>query len=125
MSRVIQLIFNKQNLSRYTASNARYPESSYFYGMGEISLQDAINQFLQKSRLKSGIQALRIEDVWEEIMGKTVSKYTDKIQIINSTLFVSTQVAPLKNELLYQKEKIIERVNEALGEKTVKEVVIR
>jgi hypothetical protein len=93
--------------------------------MSEISLQDAIQQFLQKSRLKSGIQALRIEDVWEEVMGKTVAKYTDKIQIINQTLYISSAVAPLKNELLYQKDKVIERVNEALGEKVVKEVVIK
>ncbi|HMI79435.1 MAG TPA: DUF721 domain-containing protein [Ferruginibacter sp.] len=93
--------------------------------MGEISLQDAIRQFLQKSKLKTGIQALRIEDIWEELMGKTIAKYTDKIQIINNTLFITTTVAPLKNELLYQKEKIIERVNEALGEKLVKEVVIK
>jgi hypothetical protein len=93
--------------------------------MAEISLQDAIQQFLQKSRLKSGIQALRIEDVWENVMGKTVAKYTDKIQIINHTLYIHSTVAPLKNELLYQKEKIIERVNEALGEKVVKEVVVK
>ena len=93
--------------------------------MAEISLQDAIQQFLQKSRLKSGIQALRIEDVWEDIMGKTVAKYTDKIQIINHTLYITSVVAPLKNELLYQKEKIIERINEALGEKLVKDVVIK
>jgi hypothetical protein len=93
--------------------------------MGEISLQDAIKQFLDKSRLKQGIQSLRIEDIWEEVMGKTISKYTDKIQIINHTLYITSTVAPLKNELLYQKEKIIERVNEALGEKTIKEVVIK
>jgi len=93
--------------------------------MAEISLQDAIQQFLQKSRLKSGIQALRIEDIWEEVMGKTIAKYTDKIQIINHTLYITSAVAPLKNELLYQKEKIIERVNEALGEIMVKDVVIK
>jgi hypothetical protein len=93
--------------------------------MGEISLQDAIQQFLQKSRLKSGIQAVRIEEVWEQIMGKTVAKYTDKIQIINHTLYITSSVAPLKNELLYQKEKIIERINEALGEKVVREVVVK
>ena len=87
--------------------------------MAEISLQDAIQQFLKKSRLQSGIQALRIEDVWEQVMGKTVAKYTEKIQMINSTLFITTNVAPLKNELLYQKDKIIERVNEALGEKYI------
>jgi hypothetical protein len=93
--------------------------------MAEISLQDAIQQFLQKSRLKSGIQALRIEEVWEELMGKTIAKYTDKIQIINHTLYITSSVAPLKNELLYQKEKIIERINEALGEKVVKDVIIK
>lgn len=93
--------------------------------MGEYSMQDALKQFLKQSRLKSSIQALQIEEIWENIMGKTIAKYTDKIQIINHTLFISTQVAPLKNELLYQKDKIIERVNEALGEKTIKDVVIK
>jgi hypothetical protein len=93
--------------------------------MGELSMQDAIQQFLKQSRLKPGIQALQIEEVWEQIMGKTIAKYTDKIQIINHTLFIHSTVAPLKNELLYQKEKIIERVNEALGEKLVNEVVIK
>ncbi|MEO7265299.1 MAG: DUF721 domain-containing protein [Ferruginibacter sp.] len=90
-----------------------------------MSLQEAMQQFLKNSKLKQGIQAMQIEEVWETIMGKTVSKYTDKIQIIGSTLFVTTTVAPLKNELLYQKEKIIERVNEALGDKVIKEVVVR
>ena len=88
-------------------------------------MQDAMKEFLKKSRLKNGIQALKIEDVWEQIMGKTIAKYTDKIQIINHTLFITSHVAPLKNELLFQKEKIIERVNDALGEKIVKDVVIK
>lgn len=93
--------------------------------MAELSLQDAMNQFLNHSRLKSGIQAVRIEALWEQIMGKTIAKYTDKIQIIGTTLFITSTVAPLKNELLYQKEKIIEMVNESLGEMTIKDVVIK
>ncbi len=93
--------------------------------MGELSLQDAIQQFLQKSRLKSGIQAIRIEEVWEEIMGKTIAKYTDKIQIIQHTLFISTSVAPLKNELMYQKDIIRQRINDVMGENLIKEVVIK
>jgi hypothetical protein len=93
--------------------------------MGEFSMQDALKQFLKQSRIKGGIQALQIEDAWEQIMGKTIAKYTDSIQIINQTLFITTTVAPLKNELLYQKEKIVERVNEALGEKVIKDVVIK
>lgn len=93
--------------------------------MSEMTIGDAIKAFLRKSRLKNGMQALQIEQVWETLMGKTIAKYTDKIQIINGTLFIKTNVGPLKQELMYQKEKIIERVNEALGEKIIKEVVIQ
>jgi hypothetical protein len=93
--------------------------------MAQMSIGEAIKEFLKKSRLKTGIQALQIEEIWEKMMGKTIAKYTDKIQIVNHTLFIRTNVGPLKQELTYQKEKIIERVNEALGEKLIKEVVIQ
>jgi predicted nucleic acid-binding Zn ribbon protein len=93
--------------------------------MAEFSMQEALQDFLRKSKLKGGIQALQIGDVWEQLMGKTIAKYTDKIEIIQGTLFISTQVAPLKNELLYQKDQIQQRVNEALGDQVIKEVVIR
>ena len=96
-----------------------------FILMSEISVGDAIKIFLRKSKLKTGIQALQIEEVWEKLMGKTISKYTEKIQIINRTLFITTHVGPLKQELVYQKDKIVERVNEALGEQTITEVVIQ
>jgi hypothetical protein len=93
--------------------------------MGEYSMSDALKHFMRNSRYKGAMQALRIEDVWEQIMGKTIAKYTEKIQIYGSTLYITTNVAPLKQELLYQKENIVQRVNEALGETTIKEVVIK
>ncbi|MGB3008040.1 MAG: DUF721 domain-containing protein [Chitinophagaceae bacterium] len=93
--------------------------------MGEYSIGEALQQFLKGSRIKGGIQALQIEEVWEEIMGKTVARYTEKIQIIGDKLIITTPVAPLKNELLYQKEKIKQRVNEALKQKVVNEVIIQ
>jgi hypothetical protein len=93
--------------------------------MGEYSISEAMNQFLKGSRIKGGIQALQIEDVWEEIMGKTIARYTDKLQIIGDKLIITTSVAPLKNELVYQKEKIKQRVNEALKQRVVNEVIIQ
>jgi len=92
--------------------------------MSEYSLGDAMKKFLEGSRIKGGIQALQIEDIWEEIMGKTIARYTDKLQIIGDKLIITTNVAPLKNELIYQKEKIKQRVNEAMKQKVVGEVII-
>jgi len=93
--------------------------------MGQYSLGDALKYFLAKSRLKGSIQALQIEDVWEQLMGKTIAKYTDKIHIHGSVLHISTSMAPLKQELLFQKEQIVQRVNEALGDNVIKDVVIK
>lgn len=91
----------------------------------EISLGDAIRQFLRESRLGNGMRAIQIKQAWEELMGKTIANYTSNIQIVKKTLYIQTDVAPLKNELLYQREKIIERVNEYFGEKVIEEVVIK
>jgi hypothetical protein len=93
--------------------------------MAQLHIGDALKQFLNTSKLKNGIRAIQIEELWEEIMGKTIARYTEKIKIINQTLFIHTHVGPLRNELMYQKDKIIERVNEAMGEKIINEVVIQ
>ena len=93
--------------------------------MGEYSIGEALQQFLNNSRFKGEIQALRIEDIWEEIMGKTVARYTEKLQIFGDKLYITASIAPLKQELIYQKEIIIQRVNESLGQKVIREVIIQ
>lgn len=92
--------------------------------MGEYNIGDAMKNMISKSNLRNGVRAVQIEEVWENLMGKTIAKYTDKIKIVNQTLFVSTHVGPLKNELMYQKPQIIQRINEAFGEKVIGFVVI-
>ena len=89
-----------------------------------ISLGEALKKFLEKSRIKNSIQSMQIEDHWLKLMGETIAKYTDRIEIKNGTLFIYTEVAPLKNELVFQKELIVKRINESLGNDVVKDVVI-
>ena len=93
--------------------------------MGEYSIGDALHQFMNKSNLRNGLRAVQITQIWEEVMGKTIAKYTEKIEIINNTLFIYTPVGPLKNELQFQKAQIIERINEKLQEPVIQEVVTR
>jgi hypothetical protein len=93
--------------------------------MSEISLQEAFQQIMQNNRLKSKIQALQIKDLWEELMGKTIANYTDDIQIIDKKLIITTHMAPLKQELLFQREKIKNRLNEMLNEHAIHEVMIK
>lgn len=93
--------------------------------MATFKLGDALKQFVNQSKLKNGIRAAQIETVWEDIMGTTIAKYTEKIYIFNQKLFIETNIGPLKNELGFQKLKIIERVNEKMGENIINDVVIK
>ncbi|MFN9710838.1 MAG: DUF721 domain-containing protein [Bacteroidota bacterium] len=93
--------------------------------MAEQSLGEALQQYLTHSRLKQNILALQIKDVWEELMGKTIANYTDNIQLIENKLIITTHMAPLKQELLFQREKIKNRINEILNEYVVHEVMIK
>ena len=61
-----------------------------------ISLGDAVKKFLESSKIKNQIQSLSIDDHWEKIMGETIAKFTDRVEIRNGTLFIYTAVAPLK-----------------------------
>jgi predicted nucleic acid-binding Zn ribbon protein len=92
---------------------------------GTTSIGDALREFMNKSRMKPRLTEVRIQENWEQLMGKTIARYTQSVQLIDHTLIVTTTVAPLKQELTYSKDKIIKLVNEMLGESIVKEVMIR
>lgn len=92
---------------------------------GITTMGDALRDFMDKSRMKPRLTEVRIRENWEQIMGKTISRYTEGIQLIDGKLMISTNVAPLKQELSYSKDKIIKLVNDMLGEPVVREVVIR
>jgi predicted nucleic acid-binding Zn ribbon protein len=92
---------------------------------GTTTIGDALREFMNKSRMKPRLTEVRIQENWESLMGKTIARYTQSIQLIDQKLIVTTTVAPLKQELTYSKDKIIKLVNEMLGESIVRDVIIR
>lgn len=88
-------------------------------------LADALKQFLRTSRLGSGLRSVQISEIWANVMGQSIARSTDRIELVNRTLFISTAVAPLKSELHFSRELIKKRLNEALGEAIIDEVVVR
>ena len=91
-----------------------------------IQFGEALKHFLnQREDQKAPYRHTRLKIYGEMIMGKTIARYTESLRVIDKTLFITTNVAPLKQELVYQKEKIKLRINEALGDKTIEEIVIQ
>jgi predicted nucleic acid-binding Zn ribbon protein len=93
--------------------------------MGSYSIGEALKLVMEKSHWKPKVTEMRMKDEWETITGKTIAKYTRKINLFNKTLTIYTDVAALKQELLMGKEQLIIRINEYFEEKVVEEIVIK
>ncbi len=91
----------------------------------DLSLQEAMQDMLRELRLKSGLDETRLKMIWEKTMGKTISTYTSSIMVRKNVLYLTILSAPLKQELVYGREKIKTLLNDEMGEEYIKDVVIR
>ncbi len=79
---------------------------------------------LEQSQWKERYLVEKIKLDWEKLMGKTVSKHTNDLIIKDHKLYIYTDVAPLKNELSYNKSLLIEKINQHLEENFIKEIIL-
>ena len=93
--------------------------------MGSYSIGEAINILLDKSKWKHKVSELRLQQEWEEIVGKTISKYTRNVVLSGETLTIYTDVAALKQELYFGKQQLIVRINEYFKERVVGDIVVK
>lgn len=93
--------------------------------MGSYSIGEALNLLLEKSHWKPKVAEVRMKDEWETIVGKTIAKYTRSLYIRDKILTITTDIAPLKQELLLAREQLMMRINEYFKEEVVTEIIIK
>jgi predicted nucleic acid-binding Zn ribbon protein len=93
--------------------------------MGSYSIGEALRLLIEKSGWKPHVNEVRMREEWENIVGKTISKYTRNILLSNTTLIIYTDVAPLKTELMMGREQLVQRINEYFQERVITDIVIK
>lgn len=88
-------------------------------------LGDILKEFIGSNRLEKGLHAVRAEDAWKAVMGEPIMKYTTGVKFERETLFVRISSSVLREELSYGNQKIINLLNEELGEDLIKKLVLR
>lgn len=91
----------------------------------EISIGDAIKEFLKEKKMDVKLKHVSIINSWEQVMGKTIAKHTKNIFISNKKLFITLDSPALKHELMYAKDKILKMVNDQAKEQLIEEVIIQ
>lgn len=90
----------------------------------EILLKDALQQFLKMYHLDVKLLETQAIGAWEKVVGKLIARHTNGIYVKDSVLHVKVDAAELKQELMYQKSKIISRINKQVGQEVLKDMIV-
>ncbi len=90
------------------------------------SLKNVIGNIIDSSnKLNSGLNNIKVQNLWREVMGNNVNSYTNEIVLKKNTLYVNLSSSVLRQELSFGKQKIVELLNKELGKTLIKKIVLR
>jgi predicted nucleic acid-binding Zn ribbon protein len=79
------------------------------------TLKSVIGELLKSNGLEKKFNELEIIRCYHETVGEYISKKTREAYVKDRTLVVKLDSGPVKEELAYQKTKLIGLINERLG----------
>jgi len=86
----------------------------------------ALVEAIRKERgLKKGLEKAGVKQLWKDLWGENISKYTQKLVFNNGILTVYLNSSTLREELNRKKEEIQRQMNEKMGEKIINKIIFK
>ena len=85
-------------------------------------LKTAIKIFLRKSGLEKGVKQNTALLLWDEVVGENIAENTNPEKVEHGTLLVTVENSSWRQELVFKKKEIIDKLNNKIGKKTIKDI---
>ena len=90
---------------------------------GELkNISKILEDVFSQKHFRIGIDNIKVQDAWVKTMGKNIQKYTYKVYYKKGVLYVKLKSSVLKDELTFEKVKIIKLINNELGKEYIKDM---
>ena len=89
------------------------------------SLGSAIKDYLKEEKIDGKLAELEAVNMWEEIIGKQISRATSSIYIKEGVLYVHLKSSIVRNELFMMRNEIIQAINQRIGRRVVKAIILK
>lgn len=90
-----------------------------------ISVGDALTDFFEQRRLRQGVAEGSAIDLWGEVVGPYVAEATEDVYIRAGVIYVHFSSPSVRVEVVMRRNFIISELNEKLGSRTVRSIVVR
>ncbi len=79
---------------------------------------------LREQGLETPLQQRRVVDLWEQVVGTNVMRYTGDKFVKNQTLYVKITNPALRQNLSMMRQQLVKRLNEAVGSVVIYDIHI-
>lgn len=86
------------------------------------TLDSVLTEWIRENGLEKPLLEHRIVEQWADILGKTIARYSRDIEIKDGMLRVRITNAALRQELFEQRFRLIQKLNDAVGDEVVKDI---
>lgn len=90
----------------------------------DVPLKDLISELLRRNGLEQRYQEMEVLRCYREVVGELIWKKTRESRLHGKTLVLKMDSGPLKQELSYQKTKLIDAINELLGDSGIEKLEV-
>ncbi|MBN9292876.1 MAG: DUF721 domain-containing protein [Flavobacteriia bacterium] len=88
-------------------------------------LGDLVDRLMKAYQLDGKLAEIDVLSKWEEMMGKAVAMRTRNIYIKDKVLILEIDSSVMREELMFGKKVIIQRINEASGKELITDVYFK
>ena len=85
-------------------------------------LKTVLEKTLKETGTQERVTQGRAITLWPKAAGKEISKVTEATYLKNGVIFVKAESSSWRNELIFQKEEIINKINSLLEKKIIKDI---
>lgn len=86
---------------------------------------EVIEQYIDALKLRAKMRQFHAKKYWHELMGPAISKHTKYLYFKGGKLFVAIDSPVLKNELMMNRQKIRQTINNKVGGDIIEEIIFR
>ena len=84
-----------------------------------------LREMVRELKLGPKLAQSELRSIWAREMGPMINKHTTEVSFRSGTLYVHVNSAPLRQELMFSRVALRERLNAQLSDPVVQEIVIR
>lgn len=86
---------------------------------------DIITRLLKAENLEQKFDEQRVAAMWKDVVGQGINRYTVNRSVRNGVLYVTISSAPLRNELMMNRSRLVSRINDFMGHEVIHDIVFR